>query len=179
VQGTSFTIVNKCNYVVWPGVLSNAGVSTISTTGFTLRKGESKTISAPASWGGRFWGRTHCSLDSAGKFSCLTGDCGSGKLEWRNCTYTGCVVDLNDSCPSELKVMKREGGDGVACKSAVAAVRMGHRTLARRHRTRRCLRELAHAPTAMRMMIKAAHLHVAKLITPLLSALRRTPGKIF
>ncbi|MBA0606949.1 hypothetical protein Godav_019330, partial [Gossypium davidsonii] len=49
----------------------------------------------------------------------------------RNCTYTGCVVDLNDSCPSELKVMKREGGDGVACKSAVAAVRMGHRTLAR------------------------------------------------
>ncbi|MBA0580553.1 hypothetical protein Gorai_022766, partial [Gossypium raimondii] len=169
VQGTSFTIVNKCNYVVWPGVLSNAGVSTISTTGFTLRRGESKTISAPASWGGRFWGRTHCSLDSAGKFSCLTGDCGSGKLECsgngaappatlaeftldgaggldffdvslvdgynvpmlvvphggtgQNCTYTGCVVDLNDSCPSELKVMKREGGDGVACKSACEAFR--------------------------------------------------------
>ncbi|KAB2044834.1 hypothetical protein ERO13_D01G097300v2 [Gossypium hirsutum] len=169
VQGTSFTIVNKCNYVVWPGVLSNAGVSTISTTGFTLRRGESKTISAPASWGGRFWGRTHCSLDSAGKFSCLTGDCASGKLECsgngaappatlaeftldgaggldffdvslvdgynvpmlvvpqggtgQNCTYTGCVVDLNDSCPSELKVMKREGGDGVACKSACEAFR--------------------------------------------------------
>ncbi|MBA0580554.1 hypothetical protein Gorai_022766, partial [Gossypium raimondii] len=41
----------------------------------------------------------------------------------QNCTYTGCVVDLNDSCPSELKVMKREGGDGVACKSACEAFR--------------------------------------------------------
>ncbi|XP_009379393.2 thaumatin-like protein 1 [Pyrus x bretschneideri] len=33
-----------------------------------------------------------------------------------NCTTTGCVVDLNNGCPSELKVTA--SGEGVACKSA-------------------------------------------------------------
>ncbi|PON70710.1 Thaumatin [Parasponia andersonii] len=81
VLSTSFTIVNNCDYTVWPGILSNAGVSPLQTTGFVLQKGESKTLTAPTSWGGRFWGRTHCSQDSTGKFSCVTGDCGSGKVE--------------------------------------------------------------------------------------------------
>ncbi|KAK4389152.1 Thaumatin-like protein 1b [Sesamum angolense] len=31
--------------------------------------------------GGRLWGRTNCGNDSSGKFSCITGDCGTGKLE--------------------------------------------------------------------------------------------------
>lgn len=166
---TTFTIVNKCEYTVWPGILSNAGVSPLPTTGFALQKGESKVFTAPTSWGGRFWGRTHCSQDSAGKFSCVTGDCGSGKLECvgsgatppatlaeftldgaggldffdvslvdgynipmlvepqggtgQNCTSTGCVVDLNGACPSELKVTSVEGSEGVACKSACEAFR--------------------------------------------------------
>ncbi|KAF2295597.1 hypothetical protein GH714_033260 [Hevea brasiliensis] len=114
------------------------------------------------------WGRTFCSEDSTGKFSCLTGDCGSGKLECsgggaapqatlaefkldgyggmdyfdvslvhgynlpllvvpqggsgQNCSRTGCVVDLNGSCPSELKVTS-SAGDGVACKSSCEAFR--------------------------------------------------------
>ncbi|KAK8572586.1 hypothetical protein V6N13_048174 [Hibiscus sabdariffa] len=169
-QATTFTIVNKCDYVVWPGILSNAGVPTLPTTGFTLQRGETKTIAAPASWGGRFWGRTHCSQDSAGKFSCLTGDCGSGKLECsgngaappatlaeftldgaggfdffdvslvdgynapmlvapkggkgQNCSSTGCVVDLNGLCPSELRVMtSTDRRGGVACRSACDAFR--------------------------------------------------------
>ncbi|KAJ1397637.1 Thaumatin, conserved site [Sesbania bispinosa] len=81
VISTTFTLVNKCDYTVWPGILSNAGVPPLSTTGFVLQTGESSTITAPTSWGGRFWGRTLCSQDSTGKFSCVTGDCGSGKLE--------------------------------------------------------------------------------------------------
>ncbi|KAL5557865.1 hypothetical protein UlMin_034076 [Ulmus minor] len=81
VVSITFDIVNKCEYTVWPGILSNAGVSPISPTGFALHKDESKTISAPSSWGGRFWGRTLCTEDSTGKFSCVTGDCGSGKVE--------------------------------------------------------------------------------------------------
>ncbi|XP_058010410.1 thaumatin-like protein 1 [Hevea brasiliensis] len=114
------------------------------------------------------WGRTFCSEDSTGKFSCLTGDCGSGKLECSgggaappatlaefkldgyggmdyfdvslvhgynlpllvvpqggsgpNCSSTGCVLDLNGSCPSELKVTN-SAGDGVACKSSCEAFR--------------------------------------------------------
>ncbi|TQD73185.1 hypothetical protein C1H46_041273 [Malus baccata] len=37
-----------------------------------------------------------------------------------NCTSTGCVVDLNKGCPSELKVTASE--EGVACKSACEAL---------------------------------------------------------
>ncbi|KAM5571202.1 PR5-like receptor kinase [Rosa sericea] len=77
---TTFTIVNKCEYAVWPGILSNPGVPQLATTGFALQKGETRTLVAHASWGGRFWGRTLCTLNSTGKFSCVTGDCGSGKV---------------------------------------------------------------------------------------------------
>ncbi|KAK9946923.1 hypothetical protein M0R45_012362 [Rubus argutus] len=167
VVSTTFTMVNKCEYTVWPGILSNAGVPPLPTTGFALEKGEAKTLTAPASWGGRFWGRTLCTHDSTGKFSCVTGDCGSGKLECSgsgaappatlaeftldgdggldffdvslvdgynlpmlvvpqggsgtNCTNTGCVVDLNGVCPSELKVTSGDESEGVACKSACEA----------------------------------------------------------
>ncbi|CAN8292319.1 unnamed protein product [Cochlearia groenlandica] len=168
VMSRSFIITNKCDYTVWPGILSNAGVPPLPTTGFVLQKGESRTVDAPSSWGGRFWGRTLCSTDSDGKFSCQTGDCGSGKLECsgtgaappatlaeftldgsggldfydvslvdgynvqmvvapqggsgQNCSTTGCVVDLNGKCPSELRV-NSVGGDGkeavaIGCKSA-------------------------------------------------------------
>ncbi|XP_065855042.1 thaumatin-like protein 1 [Euphorbia lathyris] len=36
-------------------------------------------IAVPASFSGIFWGRTQCS-NSNGRFSCLTGDCGSGQV---------------------------------------------------------------------------------------------------
>ncbi|KAA8528759.1 hypothetical protein F0562_036114 [Nyssa sinensis] len=166
LPSATFTIVNKCDHPVWPGILSNAGIAQLPTTGFALQKGESKTITAPSSWGGRFWGRTLCTEDSTGKFTCITGDCGSGKLECAgvgaappatlaefkldgaggldfydvslvdgynlpilvvpqggtgaNCTTTGCVVELNSACPSELKVTSTDGAR-VACKSACEA----------------------------------------------------------
>uniref|UniRef100_A0A5B6YK31 Putative thaumatin-like protein 1b n=1 Tax=Davidia involucrata TaxID=16924 RepID=A0A5B6YK31_DAVIN len=166
VSSATFTMVNKCDHTVWPGILSNAGIAQLSTTGFALQKGESKTITAPSSWGGRFWGRTLCTEDSTGKFTCVTGDCGSGELDCagrgavppatlaeftldgdsgldfydvslvdgynlpmlvipqggtgRNCSTTGCVVDLNGACPSELKVTSTDGKN-VACKSACEA----------------------------------------------------------
>jgi hypothetical protein len=78
---TTFTITNKCNYTVWPGISSQSGSAALSTTGFSLEKNESKTLTAPDSWSGRFWGRTYCTEDSSGNFSCISGDCGSGKLE--------------------------------------------------------------------------------------------------
>ncbi|CAK9148293.1 unnamed protein product [Ilex paraguariensis] len=166
ISSATFTIVNKCNYPVWPGILTNAGVAPLQTTGFALQKGESKTINAPSSWGGRLWGRTQCSEDSTGKFTCVTGDCGSGKVDCAgagaappatlaeftldgsggmdfydvslvdgynlpmlvvpqggtgvNCRATGCVVDLNGACPSELKVTSNDGAVA-GCKSACVA----------------------------------------------------------
>ncbi|KAG8377933.1 hypothetical protein BUALT_Bualt08G0085300 [Buddleja alternifolia] len=80
-SSATFTMLNKCEFTVWPGILSNAGIAPLTPTGFALQTGESRILNAPSSWGGRFWGRTHCGEDSAGKFSCVTGDCGSGKLE--------------------------------------------------------------------------------------------------
>ncbi|KFK42012.1 hypothetical protein AALP_AA2G201100 [Arabis alpina] len=169
VRSTSFIMENKCEYTVWPGLLSNAGVAPLPTTGFVLQKGESRTINAPVSWGGRFWGRTLCSTDLTGKFTCLTGDCGSGKIECSgsgalppatlaeftldgsggldfydvslvdgynvpmlvvpqggsglNCSSTGCVVDLNGSCPSELRLTSGEKETTMGCKSACEAFR--------------------------------------------------------
>ena len=89
---------------MWPGILSNAGVPPLSTTGLVLQTGASTTIAAPASWGGRFWGRTLCSEDSTGKFSCVTGDCGSGKLE---CSGNGAAP------PATLAEFTLDGAGGL------------------------------------------------------------------
>ncbi|KAL2331070.1 hypothetical protein Fmac_018651 [Flemingia macrophylla] len=81
VNSANFTLVNECNYTVWPASLSSGGSGEIlPTTGFVLRSKESYTITAPTTWTGRFWGRTLCTTDSTGRFSCITGDCGSDKL---------------------------------------------------------------------------------------------------
>ncbi|KAL5986025.1 Thaumatin-like protein 1 [Asimina triloba] len=135
----SFTLTNNCPYTVWPGVLSSAGSSQIPTTGFALQKGDSKILSAPASWSGRFWARTHCKQDSSsGKFSCATGDCGSGKLE---CAGRGAAppatlaeftlagsggldfydVSLVDGYNLPLSVVPH-GGSGSGCKTTGCVV---------------------------------------------------------
>ncbi|KAI5655967.1 hypothetical protein M9H77_24760 [Catharanthus roseus] len=100
----TFNFVNRCSYTVWPGILSGAGSPPLSTTGFSLQQGESRTIQAPSSWGGRFWGRTHCTEDSTGKFTCLTGDCGSGKLE---------CAGGNAAPPATLAEFKLDGDGGL------------------------------------------------------------------
>jgi hypothetical protein len=104
VISTTFTFVNKCDYTVWPGILSNAGVPPLPTTGFVLQTGETTTVAAPASWGGRFWGRTLCSEDTTGKFSCVTGDCGSGKVE---CSGNGAAP------PATLAEFTLDGSGGL------------------------------------------------------------------
>ncbi|GLT82639.1 hypothetical protein SLE2022_009980 [Rubroshorea leprosula] len=81
VYSSTFTVKNMCSYSVWPGILSGAGTPELSPTGFVLQAGESATLSIPTSWSGRLWGRTYCTQDSSGKFSCLTGDCGSSTVE--------------------------------------------------------------------------------------------------
>ncbi|KAK8716808.1 hypothetical protein V6N13_044105 [Hibiscus sabdariffa] len=87
-RSSTFTVVNKCSYTVWPGVLSSAGIPPLSPTGFILQPGESTSINVPTSWSGRLWGRTLCTKDSSGKFSCLTGDCGSSTVE---CSGAGAI----------------------------------------------------------------------------------------
>ncbi|XP_028203000.1 G-type lectin S-receptor-like serine/threonine-protein kinase LECRK3 isoform X3 [Glycine soja] len=159
VNSTKFTLVNQCNYTVWPAL---SGDDYLSTTGFVLRSGESSTVTPPAKWKGLIWGRTLCTNSSAtGNFSCVTGDCGSGKiacygrtasmppvtrLEFSlsdtnfpdiydvslavgfnvpaiivpissssKCNSTGCAVDMNRVCPTELKTIKN--GQVVGCQN--------------------------------------------------------------
>lgn len=156
--------------MIWPGILTGADRTVLNPTGFVLKSGESKTLSVPRSWSGRLWGRTDCFIDSSGKFSCLTADCGSGKVECAGsgakppatlveftlngdqgldfydvslvdgynlpmlvipkggskkggCSSTGCLVDLNGGCPSQLRVARGNGSrsESVACRSACEA----------------------------------------------------------
>ncbi|CAA0822808.1 THAUMATIN-LIKE PROTEIN 1, partial [Striga hermonthica] len=80
--GTTFTFVSRCDYTVWPGILSSAGSSDLSSTGFQLEPGSTRSFLARSYWSGRFWGRTGCSFDpSTGQGSCVTGDCGSNRID--------------------------------------------------------------------------------------------------
>ncbi|KMZ64125.1 Thaumatin-like protein 1, putative, expressed [Zostera marina] len=81
-KAATFEFSNNCGYTVWPGILSSAGISPLSTTGFKLQTGQSRTVNTPANWSGRMWGRTDCTTDSTTSvFTCLTGDCGTGEIE--------------------------------------------------------------------------------------------------
>lgn len=190
----TFTMTNNCGYTVWPGLLSGAGTAPLSTTGFALAQGASAAVDAPTGWSGRMWARTLCAEDATGRFTCATGDCGSGTLQCNGggaapptslveftldgsggmdffdvslvdgynlpmlivpqgaaaagastavaassaggpkCMATGCLVDLNEACPADLRVTSSTGvagagtaavgsgsGSAVACKSACEA----------------------------------------------------------
>jgi hypothetical protein len=88
---------------VWPGILSNAGSSPPSTTGFALPRGQSQPVTVASVWSGRIWGRTLCSTDSSGGFTCATGDCGSGAVE---CSGRGAAP------PATLAEFTLAGGTG-------------------------------------------------------------------
>ncbi|KAK3028465.1 hypothetical protein RJ639_040034 [Escallonia herrerae] len=134
VESTSFKIVNSCRYTVWPGILTGADRTLLSPTGFTLNSGKSRTLSVPRSWSGRLWGRTLCTRDPSGRFSCRTGDCGSGKVE---CAGSGAIppatlaeftlngdqgldfydVSLVDGYNLPMLVVARGGKRGDGCSS--------------------------------------------------------------
>ncbi|KAG2696448.1 hypothetical protein I3843_07G058300 [Carya illinoinensis] len=80
-SGATFTFINKCDFTVWPGILSSAGSPKLDSTGFQLTKSGSRTFQAPTGWSGRFWGRTGCNFDGEDRGSCVTADCGSGTVE--------------------------------------------------------------------------------------------------
>ncbi|HEV8241509.1 MAG TPA: thaumatin family protein [Thermoanaerobaculia bacterium] len=47
--------------------------------------GQTATVCVPQGWGGRFWGRTGCTL-TAGALQCQTGQCGTGASAALQCT---------------------------------------------------------------------------------------------
>lgn len=82
IYGTTFNLINRCDYNVWPGILPNAGSDKLDSTGFMLAPGDSRVSQAPQEWSGRIWGRTGCNFDAnTGQGKCATGDCGSNQIE--------------------------------------------------------------------------------------------------
>ncbi|CAD5164042.1 unnamed protein product [Musa acuminata subsp. malaccensis] len=79
-HSATFSFKNNCPFTVWPASLANSDKGALSQTGFQLDNGASFSLDAPPAWGGRLWARQTCSTDSAGKFSCITGDCGTGQV---------------------------------------------------------------------------------------------------
>ncbi|KAM6593094.1 hypothetical protein CsatA_000797 [Cannabis sativa] len=80
-NATTITIKNNCQRPIWPATLTGDQKPQLSTTGFELAPGASRSVDIPAGrWTGRFWGRDRCSTNS-GRFTCASGECGSGKVE--------------------------------------------------------------------------------------------------
>ncbi|KAG5543003.1 hypothetical protein RHGRI_015930 [Rhododendron griersonianum] len=77
----TFILLNNCDHPVWPVIWSSLS-SQLPASGFVLQTDQSKIINVPSNSYGRFWGRTDCAQNqSTGEFSCVTGDCGTGKLD--------------------------------------------------------------------------------------------------
>ncbi|KAJ1288384.1 hypothetical protein BS78_02G085800 [Paspalum vaginatum] len=79
-----FTFRNRCAEPVWPATLTSSGPA-FPTTGFALAPGASLSFpGVGATWSGRVWGRYRCATtDSSGsgaRFSCASGDCGTGQV---------------------------------------------------------------------------------------------------
>ncbi|CAI0382614.1 unnamed protein product [Linum tenue] len=108
VVSTTFTITNQCEYTVWPGILSNgSGAAPPATLAEFKLDGYDGQDFFDVSL-----------VDGYNLPVLVSPQGGSGQ----NCSSTGCVVDLNGACPSDLKVVS-DAGEGVpqyCCDGAYA-----------------------------------------------------------
>ncbi|BBM98649.1 protein MpPR5a [Marchantia polymorpha subsp. ruderalis] len=74
----TITVVNNCEFTVWPGTLSNANLPSLERGGFELAPGAMKEVTAPVGWAGRFWGRAGCKFNALNEGTCESGDCAKG-----------------------------------------------------------------------------------------------------
>ncbi|GAA5993739.1 hypothetical protein JCM5350_004813 [Sporobolomyces pararoseus] len=84
------TVVNNCDYTVWPAIFRSVGPKPSQKTGWEAKPGSRVGFEVEESWGGRVWGRTGCdfSSDKPDYQKCETGGCNGG-LECDPDTGTG------------------------------------------------------------------------------------------
>lgn len=70
-----FTFVNHVRQTIWLAAGQQTAQPALKTTGWVLRPGQTLGVRVPDHWNGRFWGRTGCTFDAAGRGHCETGDC--------------------------------------------------------------------------------------------------------
>lgn len=78
VDAIVFTLQNRCNNTIWPGIQATGGQPQLMDGGLELNPQQSRNITAPRGWSGRIWGRTGCTFDAYNDGTCTTGDCGNG-----------------------------------------------------------------------------------------------------
>jgi hypothetical protein len=71
-----FTFVNNVGQTIWLASGEQTAQPALKTTGWVLPPGQRLSVRVPDHWNGRFWGRTGCTFDAAGRGHCATGDCG-------------------------------------------------------------------------------------------------------
>jgi hypothetical protein len=81
------TFVNKTKQTIWVAGWQQTPKPALKKSGWVLKAGKSLTITVADKWNGRFWGRTGCTFNSAGKGHCVTGDC-AGRFQ---CTGYGAI----------------------------------------------------------------------------------------
>ena len=74
------TFVNHMDETIWVGASPGNAPASLAVTGWKVPAGHQITIIVPNHWNGRFWGRTGCDFDAAGRGGCQTGDC-NGRLQ--------------------------------------------------------------------------------------------------
>ncbi|KAL6146596.1 hypothetical protein ACLB2K_057274 [Fragaria x ananassa] len=83
------SITNKCPFTVWPATQTSDRKPPLALPSNVLAPQASTTVVTPVPWNGRFWGRTNCFTNNAGKFTCAPpGDCASGQ---QSCNGNGGV----------------------------------------------------------------------------------------
>ncbi|XP_022144750.1 thaumatin-like protein 1b [Momordica charantia] len=70
-----FHFDNQCPYSIWLAANPSIGDADPESPPDTL-----EVFTMPDTWTGSIWARTKCSNDPSFKFSCETGDCGSGNI---------------------------------------------------------------------------------------------------
>ncbi|KAI0749525.1 thaumatin-like protein [Daedaleopsis nitida] len=84
VAARKMTVVNKCDYTVWPGLYTDMKVSPSKPdypTGWKQDAGQTVSFDVPNDWqAGRIWGRRGCdfSKGTPGPTQCLDGGCNGG-----------------------------------------------------------------------------------------------------
>ncbi|KAJ6292394.1 hypothetical protein OIU78_024548 [Salix suchowensis] len=110
VVSTTFTITNSCNYTVWPGV-SSSGLSTTGSGGAPPATLAEFTL-------GGFNGLEYYNVSLVDGFNLPLLVVPSSQ----NCSSTGCIGDVIESCPTELEFTAGTEGKRVGCRSACDAL---------------------------------------------------------
>jgi len=98
-------IKNNCSFSVAPVIAPKPGSSPLDFTPYQFMGYEYlENIALPHRWSGLIWARTDCSTDGSGKFTCATGDCGSGRL--------GCDRDARPAPAATVAVLALGGKGG-------------------------------------------------------------------